>query len=345
MFSILAAYRPHAGFRACLAILVSLLAVAFGPAAPAQTIDRQMTANTAINERFSAELYGGYLKGLSHEFVYDSVTGQKISELLWAIDHAYVVGLSLALRPVERVKLSVGGWTPFSSSSTMDVYVWVVAGFDDWSHWSHHPDTKLRQAFMIDTRAAFTLASFNRRPDAGNPWQIRSASLDLIGGYRWFKLDWTAYGGSYVYSSGGGIRNSVGQFPDGQAGITYEQWWEAPFAGLGGRLSIDRWTLSTEIIGTLWGKGRDRDNHHLRTLVFEESFSNVKMIGVNVGVDFDLTQHLSLFTRFDYQKFFEGRGETTMTDYSTGAVETFGGDAAGADFYTLLLSLGCKLRF
>jgi outer membrane protease len=345
MFAITTKSLLGIGFRTCLGISISLLALVFGSVASAQSVDRQATANSAVSERFSAELYSGYLRGLSREFVYDTATGKKVSELLWAIDDAYVAGLSLALRPSERLKISVGGWMPFSSSNTMDDYDWVVAGFDDWSHWSHHPDTKLHQAFMIDTRVAFTLASFKRQPDAGKPWQIKNASLDLIGGYRWFKLDWTAYGGSYIYSSGDGIRNKRVQFSDGLPVISYEQWWEAPFVGLGGRLSLDRWTLSAEMIGSLWGKGRDRDNHHLRTLLFEESFSNVGMVAVNVGIDCDLTQRLSVFTRFDYQKFFEGRGATTMTDYSTGAVETFGGDAAGADFYTMLFSLGFKLRF
>jgi outer membrane protease len=323
----------------------SLPTMALGSIASAQNVDVRATATTVFIERFSAELYGGYLKGQSREFVYDAATGHRISELIWSIDNAYVVGLSLALRPIERLKISVGGWIPVSSGNTMDDYDWLVTGFDDWSDWSHHTDTKLHQAYMIDTRAAFTLASLKRKPDASNPWQIRHASLDLIGGYRWFKLDWTAYGGSYVYSSGGGVRNVTGQFPDGQPVISYEQWWEAPFAGLGGRLSIDRWTLSTEVIGSLWGKGRDRDNHHLRTLLFEESFSNVGMLAVNVGINYDLTKHLAVFARFDYEKFFEGKGPTTATDYSTGAVTTFGGDAAGADFYTMLFSLGLKLRF
>ncbi len=341
-------YRLGVGFRTGLCIFVALLTLAlgaFGSVASAQSIDRQTTASAALSDRFSAELYGGYLKGLSHEFVYDAATGKKISELLWSIDNATVAGLSLGLRPVERLKISVGGWMPFSSSNTMDDYDWIAPGFDDWSHWSHHSDTKLHRAYMLDARAAFTLADFQRRPDPEKRWQVKKASLDLIGGYRWFKLDWTAYGGSYIYSSGGGIRNQTMVFPDGQPVISYEQWWEAPFVGLGGRLAIDRWTLSAELIGSLWGKGRDRDDHHLRTLLFEESFSKVRMVALNVGIDCDLTPRLSLFTRFDYQKFFEGRGETTTTDYSTGEITVDGGDAAGADFYTALYSLGLKLTF
>ncbi len=338
-------YWFHSGIRVCLGISIFLFICASASFASPRNVDVRATNTTVFSEHFSAELYGGYLKGKSHELVYDEANGyHKVSELIWSIDDAYVVGVSLALRPVERLKISVGGWLPFSSGNTMDDYDWLVNGFSDWSHWSHHSDTTLHQAYMIDTRAAYTLTSFKRRPDITHPWRINQASLDLIAGYRWFKLDWTAYGGSFIYSDGG-IRNHFIQFPDGQPVISYEQWWEVPYAGLGGRLSIDRWTLSAEVIGSLWGKGRDRDDHHLRTLLFEESFSNVGMLAANVGIDCDLTKHWAVFARFDYEKFFEGKGATTETNYSTGAVTTYGGDAAGADFSAMLFSLGLKLKF
>jgi outer membrane protease len=338
-------YRTRIRILVSFVIFISLPIWAQGSFASDQNVDVRTKTTKIINDRFSAELYGGYLKGKSHEFVYDAATGHKISELIWSIDNAYVVGISLALRPIDRLKISVGGWLPVTSQNTMDDYDWLINGFDDWSHWSHHSDTKLHQAYMIDTRATYTLASFQRQPDPARIWRINQASLDLIGGYRWFKLDWTAYGGSFIYSSGGGVRNESMQFPDGQPVISYEQWWEVPYAGLGGRLSLERWTFSAEVIGSPWGKGRDRDDHHLRTLLFEESFSNVGMLAANVGIDFDLTKHLSVFSRFDYEKFFEGRGATTETDYATGTVTVYGGDAAGADFYNMLFSLGLKLKF
>ena len=349
------AYRNHPGtlcagrprlriwIWACLGAVLLGFPWAAGPAAAAPAVDPRTTAVATFGERFSAELYAGYLKGQSREVVYNAATGQQISELFWSIDRAYVAGLTLSARPVERLKLSIGGWTTVSSSNTMDDYDWTT-GFADWTEWSHHSDTKLHQAYMIDARAAFTLASLKEPPEAGPPRRIRHASLDLIGGYRWFKLDWTAYGGSFIYSSGG-FRNRTMQFPESQAVISYEQWWEVPYLGLGGRLGLDRWTLSAEVIGSLWGKGRDRDDHHLRTLLFEDSFSPVSMIAVNAGVDYDLTQRLSLFARFDYERFFEGKGPTTTTNYRTGAVLTDNGDAAGGDFWTTVYALGLKLRF
>ncbi|PKN10336.1 MAG: hypothetical protein CVU72_01555 [Deltaproteobacteria bacterium HGW-Deltaproteobacteria-7] len=350
-------YCLYRWMRACLGISVFLLAWTSGSVASAQSVDRRTTATTtAFSERFSAEIYGGYLKGQSREVVYNASNGAKLSELFWSIDNAYLVGLNLAVRPIERLKLSIGGWMPVTSGNTMDDYDWLATnGFDDWTHWSHSPDTKLNRAYMIDTRAAFTMTSFKNQPDTAKPWQIRNASLDMIVGYRWVNLDWTAYGGSYIYTSedaahnvpaaGGSIRDTVGQFESGKSVISYTQWWGTPYAGIGGSIGINRWTLSAEVIGSLWAKGRDRDDHHLRTLIFEESFSNVHMVGVNMGIDCNLTEHLSIFTRFDYQKFFEGKGSSTNTNYETGVSETNEGDAAGADFYSMIFSLGLKLSF
>lgn len=334
--------------RGRFGLWVSLLFLLAGfslPAAAAQGVEVQATAAATLSDRFSAELYGGFLKGQSRELVYDANTGAKVSELIWSIDRAYVIGGALAARPFERLKISVGGWTPISSSNSMDDYDWLRAGFNDWSDWSSSPDTKLHNAYQIDARAAFTLASLDRKPAVADPWRIRRASLDLIGGYRWSKLSWTGYGGTYIYSRGGGLRNSIGAEPKGEAGISYEQWWEVPYLGLGGSLGIDRWTLTAEVIGSLWVKARDRDYHHLRAILFEDSYSRSSMIALNAALAYELIRNVSLFARFDYEKYNEAKGETTLTNFDTGKVSTFSGDAAGADFRNTITSLGLRVSF
>ncbi len=338
--------RKRFGIRASLLPLLFLfLLTGFSmPSAAAQSVEVQATAAATLSDRFSAEIYGGFLKGQSRELVYDANTGAKVSELIWSIDRAYVIGGTLAARPFERLKISVGGWTPVSSSNSMDDYDWLRAGFNDWSDWSSSPDTKLHNAYRIDARAAFTLASLNRTA-VRDPWTVRRASLEVIGGYRWSKLSWTGYGGTYIYSSGGGLRNNIGSSPDGEAGISYEQWWEVPYLGLGASLGIHRWTLSAEVIGSLWVKSRDRDYHHLRATLFEDTFSRSSMIALNVALNFDLTRNVSLFTRFDYEHYNEAKGETTLTNFNTGRVSTLSGDAAGADFRNMITSLGLRVSF
>jgi plasminogen activator len=342
-------YRQRVLFRACLSLFFFLLFGMPWSAASAQSVDRFAMKTTTFSERFSAELYAGHLQGQSRELVYDAATGYKISELIWTIDKAYVIGGSVSVRPLDRLTLSIGGWVPISSQNTMDDYDWEVAGFNDWSSWSHHTNTKLDHAYMMDVKAAFRLASLTRQPQADSLWQVNRASLDLLGGYRWYKMSWTAFGGSYISTPQGGTINDLrsidGDFSEGQRVISYEQWWETPYVGLGGSIGIERWTLSAEVIGSLWARGRDRDDHHIRQLLFEESFSGVPMFGANIGIGCDLTKHLSLFTRVDYQQFYEGKGSTHEMNYRTGGSLVRDGDSAGADFRATIISMGLKLKF
>jgi outer membrane protease len=53
-------------------------------------------------------------------------------------------------------------------------------------------------------------------------------------------------------------------------------------------------------------------------------------------------KNLSLFGSFSYQKYFEAQGASTMSDYTTGEVSHFGGNAAGMDHQSMLLTLGLK---
>ncbi len=309
---------------------------AAAPFADAQTVNKSRAGVAQISEKMSIEVYGGYLKGESRELVYDAETGHKNSELFWSIDNAWVVGGTLALRPTDWLTLKVGGWTPVKSSNTMDDYDWLVNGRSDWSDWSNHPDTKMNRAHMINAGVAARLAKF------GPTSFFDRAQLDLLAGYRWFYASWTAYGGTYIQSSNPGWRDVTGSFDEGQAVIAYEQWIETPYVGLGGSMSINRWSFSGELTGSLWGRASDRDDHYIRTILFEEEFKNMPMLAGEFSASYALTDRLSLFGSFVYQKYFEVKGSSTETNYSTHVVTYSPGDSAGMDHYSMLVNLGLK---
>lgn len=291
---------------------------------------------TQISERLSIELYSGYLRGESRELVYDANTGHKESELFWTIDNAWTVGGTIALRPTDWLTLKVGGWTPLKSSNTMDDYDWQVSGRSDWSDWSHHPDTKMNRAHMINAGVAARVAKF------GPTSFFDRAQVDVLAGYRWFYASWTAYGGTYIYSSNPGWHDITGSFAEGQAVIAYEQWIETPYLGVGGSMNINRWSFTGELTGSLWSRASDRDNHYLRTTLFEEEFRNMPMLAGEVSASYALTDRLSLFGSFVYQNYFEAKGSTTATNYTTNVVTHYPGDSAGMDHYSMLVNLGLK---
>jgi outer membrane protease len=309
------------------------------PLADAQTVDKNKTEVTKINEKVSVEVYGGYLSGQSRELVFDSATGHKNSELFWKIDGAFVLGGTIAVCPVEWLTLKIGGWTPVKSNNTMDDYDWLKSGEADWSDWSNHPDTKMNRGHMINAGVAARMVKFDK-----TSW-FNSAQLDLLVGYRWFYMNWTSSGGTYIHSSETGFRDDVGTFQDGVAVIAYEQWIETPYIGIGGSMNIDRWSFSGDLTGSLWSRASDRDNHYLRTILFEDNFKNMPMIGVEVKASYAMTNHLSLFGSFMYQKYFETKGSSTMNNYTTGEFSSDPGDAAGMDHYSMLFNLGLKLAF
>ena len=318
-----------------IAIACLLIAV---PIADAQTVDKNRSEVTKIGEKSSAEIYGGYLFGQSRELVFDPATGHKASELFWKIDGAFVVGGAVAVRPVEWLTLKVDGWTPVQSRNSMDDYDWMVDG-QDWSHWSSHSDTKMNRGHMINIGAAARMVKFDRTK------MFDSAQLDFLAGYRWVHMNWTAFGGTYTYSSATGFRDRTGTFQDGAAGIGYEQWFETPYIGLGGHMTLARWSFSGELTGSLWTRGSARDHHYLRSLVFEDESRSMPMIAGEVKTSYALTDHLSLFGSFMFQKYFETKASTTTTDESTGVVTHEPGDVAGMDHYALLFNLGLKWAF
>jgi plasminogen activator len=309
------------------------------PCADAQNIEKNKTETTKISEKVSFDIYGGYLTGQSREIVYNSADGRKISELFWKIDRAFVAGGTFAARPVEWLTIRAGGWTPVKSRNTMDDYDWEVASHDDWSDWSHHSDTDLNRGYMIDVSVAARVMKFEKRS-----W-FNSAQVDLLVGYRWLYLNWIARGGTYIYSSKPGYRDVVGTFPDGEDGIGYEQWIETPYVGLGGSINISRWTLGAELTGSLWGRAHDRDNHYSRTIIFEDNFRDVPMVAGELKASYSLTDHLSLFGSFMYQRYFEAKGPSSASEYTTGRVAFSSGDGAGMDHYSMLFSLSVRWTF
>ncbi len=89
----------------------------------------------------------------------------------------------------------------------------------------------------------------------------------------------------------------------------------------------------------------DKDTHHFRDLVFEQDFDSTSMFALDLSVGYDLTSALALQARFQYQQYDEAQGSTTITDRTTGARYFYGGDAAGTEHESGLLSLGLQYTF
>lgn len=278
---------------------------------------------------FQAEVFAGYLTGQSREYVYN-VPGDrsKLSQLNWRINGALVLGGRLSYQPLDWLTLRGSGWASVSSRNSMDDFDWLFGynGFNSWSDWSHHEQTKMPTAVQTDVGVA------------GEFWRRSGASLSALGGYRFQEMKWNAYGGDFVYSSTG-FRNEVGSFPDNELGISYKQWWHTPYLGIGTRYSFSSFALSAELIGSPFVFVGARDNHVGSTL-FIDDFSPTSMVGVSVGAEYAMTERVSFRAKVEYQKFFQAYGGTEVIDYANSEYLRLPKPAGGADHESLLLSLG-----
>ncbi len=78
------------------------------------------------------------------------------------------------------------------------------------------------------------------------------ATLGALLGLRFASVQWSAYGGSYVYTSdpSSTFRDDVGTIDDGVLGITYEQNFTTPYLGLAGEVSYDNISLRGSVLAS-----------------------------------------------------------------------------------------------
>src|SRR5262245_32018475 len=172
--------RPMCSTRPYLAALISaaLLLPTTGMAAD---LFRSDAATLLRTDRATADVFGGYLSGQGREYVSNiPFRNDRLSQLNWRIDNAFVVGGRLAFSPFEGVTLRLRGWVNVTDNSTIDDYDWLAgyAGFNSWTDWSHHPNTNLAKAWQGDVSGAYRW------------WQDDDLALTAIGGYRYLTMKW-----------------------------------------------------------------------------------------------------------------------------------------------------------
>ena len=282
--------------------------------------------------KVSGRIGAGYLSGDVTESVYSPVDGRKLSELQWELEDVFMFNIGGSVTPVHWLTLNVDFWTKISDGNgSMDDYDWYLPN-QGWTHWSNHPETNLSEGYMFDLNAAFT---FYRHGE--------SAFSGLVG-YKRDSWEWEARGGSFVYSTTF-IHDTVGTFPAGTKGITYSQWYDVPYVGLGFHSKLTDVSFMGRVIGSPFASANDKDTHHLRGLVYEDDFDTTFMYAFDLGMSYDFTPQLSLLGMVHYQKYEEAKGSTTITDQQTGLIYTVSGDVAGTDHTSSLFSLSVLYAF
>jgi outer membrane protease len=123
----------------------------------------------------------------------------------------------------------------FSGSTYMEDYDWLEpfaqagAPDDQWSDRSRHSNTDLDRYINLDVAV-------------GRDFAVNDTTLvNLHGGFKYTNVKRTSYGGDFVYSTNG-FRDDVGNLPDGEKGITYEQRYPGLFVGGEASTRFGAWT-------------------------------------------------------------------------------------------------------
>lgn len=328
-------YVSVVALGAVMAFSGSASAAATGPVAvaPADTGQVLDIAPASSAVRFTLGVGAGYLTGESTEIVYwPELNNHKASELTWNIDNLYMIGVSGVLEVGSRLSFNFDGWFKATDGEgSMDDYDWLTPGAD-WTHWSHHEDTDVTDASIIDVSVNYSF------------FRAQNAVLIGIVGYKRDNFGWVAKGGDFVYSSGG-FRNSTGSFPDGELGISYEQTLESFYGGIGFSAEFtNKFRLAGRIIYSPFVQGEATDYHHMRNLVTYDDFDDGDLIAFDITGTFGFTEHLGLEVGFSYQSYdtMQGDGEWHFND--EGVVVDYD-DGSGMDQSSMTISTSLQYTF
>lgn len=243
-----------------------------------------------------------------------------------------------------------GNWTvagklraAISGDSYMEDYDWfgpdfVSYGFDDWTHRSQHPNTALEWYFDGSLAIGRDLVFEDN---------IR---VNLNGGFKYTDVQWTAVGGSYVYSDttvdnpGNNYHAYTGSFADEPA-ITYRQQIPTLFAGLDVEASENGWTYGASAKAGMTLFGVATDDHWMRVPPrrFVDLLKPAPMVSLSASAGYELSDNLGLFFEGAVEKVFLGRADTEIFDGGSYVGTSI--DTGGAELGTLSLSAGLKGSF
>ena len=113
----------------------------------------QLTPNFSP-ESVTVSTSAGMLSGKSHEMVYDTGTGRKVSQLDWKIKNVAILKGDISWDAYSFLTLNARGWTSLASGAGhMDDYDWMNDNQSGWTDHSSHPSTNVNYANEFDLNA------------------------------------------------------------------------------------------------------------------------------------------------------------------------------------------------
>lgn len=279
----------------------------------------------------------------AQEFVYPSAgactesgwvsKGHKCSQLNW--ESKGVTLFTLGFDAQIDDDWSLNGSINFGTGGNghMVDFDWLSRGHDDWSDRTIHPGTELDH--YVDGAVELDRIIYGSE----------TSSFAVGAGFRYTDVKWTAYGGSGLYSSEDGFRNSPVAWADGERAISYRQKIPVGFVSLSGERVLGDLTISGGIQGGLSFGIKDIDDHWSRDLRYHDDMDPAPTIGATVAVNYALTPGASLYLSGSFERVFHKPGDMQIDDTAEGTRYPPTKDEAGANFESMSISFGLKGSF
>lgn len=263
----------------------------------------------------------------ANELVYEGK--RKVSHLIWESSAVSTFTGQVKI-DLDRIFLRATGVVGIEGDGHMRDYDWLVQG-RPWSHRSIHPDTRLNHYFAGTIEAGRAVLSY------------QDTTVSLGGGVRYTDVKWTAWGGSFVYTSFD-FRDTKGDFSDKAKAISYRQQWPVPFLGIDVTHSEGPWTFSGAFQGGVAVNGKGTDDHWMRDLRFIDRVDATPAVMITGSAEYELRPETAIFVSGAFDQIVRCRADTAMIDKITGKKSHFA-DGAGADYMSVTVSLGLRGKF
>jgi omptin len=263
----------------------------------------------------------------ANELVYDGK--QKLSQLIWESSAISTFTAQVKI-DLDHVFLRATGTIGVDGDGHMRDYDWLVEG-RPWSDRSVHPDTRLNHYFAGTIEAGREVLSY------------QDTTVSLGGGIKYTDVKWTAWGGSYVYTSSD-FRDTKGDFPDKDKAISYRQQWPVPFLGIDLTHREGPWTFSGAFQGGVAVNGKGTDDHWMRDLRFIDRVEATPAVMITGSAEYEVRPNTAIFVSGAFDQIVRGRADTDMIDKVTGQKSRFP-NGAGADYMSVTVSLGLRGTF
>ncbi|EKD26782.1 MAG: peptidase A26 omptin [uncultured bacterium] len=262
--------------------------------------------NMDVNDEgsFKAEfgIETAMVNGSSREYVYESQI--KLSELVWEIDDAIMLGAVGSVQFNEKVGLNVGSWSmQDSSDGQMEDSDWLDPYEQVETHYSFHRTT-LDKGNVFDINAAYTFLTLTgEEVTSMNPNKTLDTKYSLQGliGYKKEEWKWTARGGYYVYGINSPYYSTSFGMVDDVETIKYEHETSIPYFGACINLSGDEFGVNAFLIYSKWVEVEDEDLHLSRDIRYREHFNDGEFWGCGLNLKWNITDRLMVLGSYNWE--------------------------------------------